>query len=257
MVPLFLYYFANMELLKSHRTVRKYSQAAISEELLNDILESGLRASNTGNMQLYSVVVTRDLEMKNKLSPFHFNQKMVKEASVVLTICLDFNRFSHWCHLNGTYTDLSSVLWLLNGVIDASLLAQNICIAAESEGIGICYLGTTLYNPKEISEVLGLPIGVIPVTTLTLGYPDETPEKADRLALCAVVHQEKYSAKTDSEIEEIYEEKESLVSSKRFVIENSKENLAQVYAEVRYKSSDSDFFSSKLVDFLREQGFCL
>ncbi len=246
-----------MELLKSHKSVREYSSKSITNALLNDVLESGIRASNTGNMQLYSVVVTTDAEMKDRLSPFHFNQRMVRGASVVLTICIDFNRFSQWCKINCTSTDFSSVLWLLNGVIDASILAQNICIAAENEGIGICYLGTTLYNPKEISEILELPIGVVPVTTVTMGYPEGIHEVADRLALSAIVHREKYSKYSDEEVMQIYKEKESLESSRRFVVENSKENLAQVYAEVRYKRTDSEFFSGKLIEFLREQGFRL
>ncbi|MBW8324552.1 MAG: nitroreductase family protein [Prolixibacteraceae bacterium] len=244
-----------MKLLKAHRTIRKYKKIDISDEIITDLLESGIRASNTGNMQLYSIIVTRSQEKKTLLAPLHFNQSMVIDAPLVLTICFDFKRFSDWCVSRNTLAHFNDLLWLLNGTIDASVLAQNICVAAESYGLGICYLGTTLYNTAEISEVLSLPVGVIPVTTLTVGYPEVVPELTDRLPLNAVVHFEEYKNYSSTDIAEIYKEKESLPSSMQFVIENKKTTLAQVFTEVRYKASDSDFFSVKLLKMLREQGF--
>lgn len=244
-----------MELLKSHRTIRNYALQSIPDEILNDILECGIRSSNTGNMQLYSVVVTKENALKERLAPFHFNQPMIREANVVLTICVDFNRFLLWCKANGTTTDFYSILWLLNGFIDASILAQNISVAAESYDIGICYLGTTLYNSEEISKILKLPNGVFPVTTLTLGYPKFVPEKTDRLPLEAVIHGEVYHDYTEEQIKEMYAFKENLASSKEYVVQNSKRNLAEVYTEVRYKTTDSLFFSKKVLKFLQDQGF--
>jgi nitroreductase len=244
-----------MDLLKSHRTIRKYSSVDVADDILNNILECGIRCSNTGNMQLYSIIVTRSVEKKAELAPFHFNQPMVKVAPLVLTICFDINRFQRWCSINHANVDFKGLLWLLNGTIDSSILAQNICIAAESFGLGICYLGTTLYNAPEISKVLHLPSGVIPITTLTIGYPEVVPELTDRLPLDEVVHFEEYRNYSDSDIKEMYVFKENLESSKKFVEENGKDNLAQVYTDVRYKSSDSQFFSGKLLKMLVEQGF--
>lgn len=247
----------NTELFKSRRTIRKYTIQDISPDVLNDILECGIRSSNTGNMQLYSVVVTRDAMKKEQLSPLHFNQPMVKNAPVILTICYDLNRFKIWCENRNTTLDFSNLLWLLNGTIDASILAQTICVAAESQGLGICYLGTTLYNAPEISAVLNLPSGVIPVTTLTLGYPEIMPELTDRLSLDAIVHYEEYQDYTPEKINQVYQTKEDLESSKQFVAENGKENLAQVYTEVRYKKDDSIYFSNKLKKMLIGHGFKL
>lgn len=246
-----------MELLKSHRSIRKYSSKAIPEPILREILDSGIRSSNTGNMQLYSVVVSSDDQQKALLSPLHFNQAMVRLAPVVLTICFDINRFTKWCVQNNTSTDFSNLLWLLNGTIDASILSQNICVAAEYHGLGICYLGTTLYNAPEIGEVLELPKGVIPITALTVGYPEIVPDLTDRLSFDSVIHWEKYGDYTSDQISDIYAEKEKLESSRMFVKENLKENLAQVYAEVRYKASDNIYFSEKLKKMLTDQGFNL
>jgi len=251
----YLYKLFEMELLKSHCTIRKYKAVDIPEKVLTDILECGIRSSNTGNMQLYSIVVTRSVEKKLELAPFHFNQPMVKEAPLLLTICLDINRFKTWCSESNANVDFSGLLWLLNGTIDSSILAQNICVAAESYGLGICYLGTTLYNAPEISNVLHLPNGVIPITTLTIGYPEVIPELTDRLPLDSIVHFEEYQDYSTDGIREMYSFKENLESSKKFVVENGKENLAQVYTDVRYKSSDSQFFSRKLLKMLVDQGF--
>ena len=86
-----------MDSIKNRRTIRKYKAQDIPVDLLNDMLETSFRAATMGNMQLYSVVVTRDPEMKAQLAPAHFNQPMVTSAPVVLTFCADFNRFSKWC----------------------------------------------------------------------------------------------------------------------------------------------------------------
>jgi nitroreductase len=246
-----------MELLINHRSVRSYLSEKVTDDVLTEILHCGIRASNTGNMQLYSVIVTKDTGKKALLAPFHFNQPMVVQAPVLLTICLDINRFYKWCSVRNTEADFKNLLWLLNCTIDASVFAQNICIAAENRELGICYLGTTLYNAPEIGSILKLPAGVIPITALTIGYPEIVPEQTDRLPFEAVVHYEEYTDFNESRINEIYKAKENLEASTKFVAENGKENLAQVYTEVRYKKEDSDYFSKKLVALLTEQGFRL
>lgn len=244
-----------MTMLKNHRTIRSYQQKEIDAAIVREILESGIRASNTGNMQLCCVIVTADADKKKQLAPLHFNQPMVNQAPLLLTICMDINRFYKWCSARNTTADFNNLLWLLNCTIDASIMAQNICIAAENKGLGICYLGTALYNAPEIAEALKLPIGVIPITALTIGYPSVVPDLTDRLPFEAVIHYEEYSDYNESEINNLYQEKENLESSKRFVQENNKENLAQVYTDVRYKKEDSVFFSEKLLRMLKEQGF--
>lgn len=244
-----------MKLLNNHCSVRNYLSTKIPQDLLDNILYSGIRSSNTGNMQLYSIVVTLDDDRKKALAPCHFNQAMVLQAPVLLTICFDINRFYKWCETSNTSADFKNLLWLLNGTIDVSILAQNICIAAENEGLGICYLGTTLYNAPEISTLLNLPVGVIPITALIIGYPAFPHEKSDRLNLDAVVHYEVYKEYQREEIDRIYADKESLESSKKFVTENNKERLAQVYTEVRYKKTDNEYFSRKLLNLLKDQGF--
>jgi hypothetical protein len=180
---------------------------------------------------------------------------MVMEAPVVLTFCADFNRFSKWCRLRKADPGYDNFLSFITAAIDALLVAQNVCVAAEDAGLGICYLGTTTYMAGKIIDVLNLPRGVVPVTTVTLGYPDEAPERTDRLPLHAVVHREKYQDYSADEIEQIYREKELMKSYQDFVKENNKETLAQVFTDVRYTKEDNVLFSRSLMDVLEKQGF--
>jgi len=244
-----------LELMMSHRSIRKYTQQPIDASTLNQILEAGTRASTTGNMQVYSIVVTQDEAMKQALSPCHFNQPLVKQAPVVLTFCADFNRFNKWCSQRNAEPGYDNFLSFTTAAIDTLLVAQNVALAAESFGIGICYLGTTTYTASKIIDILKLPKGVVPITTITMGYPAETPELTDRLPLNAVVHYETYQDFTPESIDEIYCEKEQDSKYQQFVVDNKKETLAQVFTDVRYKKSDNVAFSQSLLEVLKQQGF--
>lgn len=244
-----------MECIKNRRTIRKYKADEVSAELLNALLEGAFRASTMGNMQLYSVVVTRDKQMKEKLAPAHFNQPMVTKAPVVLTFCADFNRFSKWCRCRKAEPGYDNPISFLNAVQDALLVTQNFCTLAEAHGLGICYLGTTLYNPDKIIDVLQLPELVMPVATITVGYPDECPPQPDRLPLAGIIHEETYCDYTPEAIDEIYAYKESLAENRRFIEENGKETLAQVFTDVRYKKADNEYMSEELKKTLKKQGF--
>jgi hypothetical protein len=143
----------------------------------------------------------------------------------------------------------------MTAAIDALIAAQTFCMAAESRGLGICYLGTTTYMAHKIIEVLKLPRGVIPVTTVTAGWPAGQPEQVDRLPLEAVVHNEIYRDYTDADIDRFYSEKENRNDSRQFVAENKKESLAQVFTDIRYKKEDNVYFSKILLQVLKDQGF--
>lgn len=243
------------ESVKNRRTIRKYQQKDIAPNLLNDLLETSFRASTTGGMQLYSVIATRDEEMKAKLSPAHFNQPMVKGAPVVLTFCADFRRFSLWCEQRNARPGYNNLMSFMNATMDALLVTQTFCTLAEEIGLGICYLGTTTYNPQMIIDSLNLPELVFPITTITVGYPDGIPAQVDRLPLEAAVHEEVYHDYAPEDIDRLYAAKEALPENKKFVEENNKETLAQVFTDVRYTRKDNEFMSENLLKVLRQQGF--
>jgi nitroreductase len=243
------------DILLNRRTIRKYSSEPVDEKLIQDIVKMGCRASTTGNMQVYSIIITKDDEKKRELAPCHFNQKMITEAPVVLTFCADFNRFNIWCRMRKAEPGYDNFLSFMTAAIDSLLVAQTVCIAAESKGLGICYLGTTTYMAHKIIEVLNLPKGVVPVTTVSIGWPAEKPEQVDRLPLEAIIHKETYTDYTEECIEIYFKEKEKRKDSQQFVSENNRETLAQVYTDVRYKKADNIHFSKILLQILKDQGF--
>lgn len=244
-----------IDTVKNRRTIRKYQQKDISCNLLNDLLEASFRASTMGGMQLYSVVVTRDVEKKAQLSPAHFNQPMIKGAPVVLTFCADFNRFSKWCKERNAEPGYNNLMSFLNAAMDTLLVAQTFCTLAEEAGLGICYLSTTTYNPQMIIDTLGLPELVFPITTVTVGYPAEEPKQVDRLPVEGLIHEEGYHDYSAEDINKLYAYKESLDENKEFIKENGKETLAQVFTDVRYTKKDNEFMSENLMKVLDRQGF--
>ncbi len=244
-----------VDTLLKHRTIRKYKKDDIPDDILSRILQCGIRASTTGNMQVYSVIITKDQDKRNALCKLHFGQEMVEQAPVLLTFCADFNRFNKWCKQRNAKPGYDNFLSFFTAAIDALLVAQNVCVAAESEGLGICYLGTTTYQADKLIEFFELPDGVVPVTTVVAGYPDENPEQTDRLPLEAVIHNEKYKDYSKEKIDDIYKDKESLPLTKELIEENRVDNLAQVFTDKRYVKNDNVHFSKVLLKVLEKQGF--
>lgn len=244
-----------MESLKNRRTIRKYTDQIVSDELLTGLLEEAERTATMGNLQLYSVVVTRDEEMKRKLAPAHFNQPMVTGASVVLTFCADFNRTTRWCECRKAEPGYDNFLSFLNAASDTLLYTQTFCMLAEEAGLGTCYLGTTIYNPKQIIDTLQLPRLVFPIATITVGYPAEMPQQPDRLPVKALMHQEHYEEYTPELIDEFYAYKESLPENLHFQEINQKETLAQIFTDIRYRKADNEEMSVSLKKALKDQGF--
>jgi FMN reductase (NADPH) len=241
--------------LFTHRSIRKYKPDPVPAGVLDSVLNAASRASTTGNMQVYSMVVTSEAQIREQLWDVHFKQNMVLQAPVIITFCADFNRFNKWCELRKAEPGFDNFLSFFTAAIDALLASQNAAIEAENQGLGICYLGTTTYNAPEISEILKLPSGVVPVTTLVLGYPDENPPLTDRLPMEAVVHREIYNDFTADSISQIYFSRENSEFSKELLRINEKETLAQIYTDKRYTKKDNEFFSTKYLEFIKKQGF--
>ncbi len=241
--------------IQQHRTIRQYKSDPIPEEILTRILTAGTRASNTGNMQLYSLIVTTDPAVKSELAPLHFNQPMVTQASVVLTCCADIHRFSLWCRLREATPCYDNFVWFVNAAIDTLLASENIALAAEHEGLGICYLGTTTYNALEIADVLQLPKGVLPVTTLTIGYPETVPPLTDRLPLEGVIHRDRYQDYSPDAIDRIWADREASQETQSLLATNQLPNLARIFTDRRYTAPDNVLFSRKYFEALQKQGF--
>ncbi|MBP3845920.1 MAG: nitroreductase family protein, partial [Prevotella sp.] len=235
--------------------IRKYSNREVSQELLNRLMTEASRTQTMGNLQLYSVVVTRSEEKKKELAPAHFNQPMVTQAPVVLTICADFNRTSVWARNRKAEPGYNNFLSFINASIDALLYTQTLCNLMDEEGLGYCYLGTTVYMPQMIIDTLQLPQLVMPVATLTVGWPAEEPALSDRLPLESFVHNETYQDYSPQMIDTYYKYKEELEENRHFCEINQKETLAQIFTDIRYTKKDNEAMSAVLLKTLKHQGF--
>ena len=244
-----------MKSIQNRTSIRKYSSREVSDEVLNRLLEEAEHTPTMGNLQLYSVVITRSEEGKKALAPAHFNQPMVTGAPVVLTICADYRRTTLWAENRKAHPGYDNILSFMNAATDALLFTQTFCNLAEEEGLGCCFLGTTVYMPQMIIDTLQLPRLVMPVATITLGWPDEQPPLTDRLPLAAIMHNETYTDYTPESIDRFYAEKEALPENEEFVWINNKQTLAQVYTDCRYTKKDNEALSKGLMEALKAQGF--
>ena len=211
-------------------------------------------------------VVTRDEETKKTLYELHRWQKMILEAPVVLTFCADVFRMREWIRVNDSKQSFDDLLGFLTGAVDAVIAAQTITLAAESVGLGICYMGTTWWAADQIIELLELPQGVFPVTSLVIGHPAEMPELRDRLPLELIVHQEKYERLSDDEIREAHAEREEKAWARYNAIERVRTKLADAgitrvtdyyTSEFKYSKELHREVSAMLIDTLQAQGLWL
>ena len=239
----------------NRHTIRRYADKEVPQGLIEELLLKASHAPTTGNMQLYSAIITRDPEGKRRLAPAHFNQPQVENAGAVITFCADFNRFSRWCEERDAEPCYDNLQSFMAAVIDTVAFAQQFNTLAELAGLGVCWLGTTTYNAREIADALNLPSLVVPVITLTVGYPAEDGIDVGRLPIEAIVHNEKYADYTSGRINALYSEKEAREDSHRFVEENGKQTLAQVFTDIRYPRANNELFSEKFLTFLRDSGF--
>lgn len=254
------------DLANNHRSIRAYTDQPIDDALLNKLLLAGLRSSSSGNMQTWSVVVTRDAENKQKLYEAHYQQPMILQAPIVLTFCSDVFRMREWIRVNNSKQSFDDLLGFLTGAVDAVIAAQTICLAAESAGLGICYMGTTWWSADKIIDILGLPQGVFPTTSIVLGHPAEDPAVRDRLPLDLIVHHEKYNVLSDEAIKETHAEREQKAWARYNAIENVRTRLAEAgitkvtdYYTSKYKYSKElhHRVSEMLIETLQKQGLWL
>ena len=242
-------YFSNRS------TVREFEDRNVPQDLLNEIVEKAMRAPTCGNMQLYSVVVTRDPENKKLLAEQHFNQPAATGCDIILTVCADFNRFTRWCEISGAKPGYDNFHSFISALTDAVIFTQQIVTIAEMEGLGTCYLGTVNYNASKISEMLNLPELVVPVASIALGYPKTISPQVERLPLEAILHDEHYRDDSDIKIEELFKEKEEFPENKKFVEINQKPSLASIFTDIRYPKEMNETVSETFTSLLKEKGF--
>jgi len=204
-----------LQIIDDHVSIRKYRESEIPEETLNKIIYAGVRAPSSANLQPYTIVAIKDKKLKKELSLLCGDQSHIRECSVFLIFVADYNRMIRAMEILGIEPFEPNVYSLYIAAVDAALAAQNITLAAESMGYGICYIGAVQNNPCKIAELLGLPRYTYPLFGLTIGVPDEKPAKRIRLNVETILHIDGYEGSKADQVIKKYEEEGYLDSLKR------------------------------------------
>jgi nitroreductase len=252
-----------LDTIAAHRSIRTYRPDPLPPDDLDAIIHAATRASSSGNMQTYSIIVTKDADRRAALWKMHFEQDMINEAPVLLTFLVDWNRMNRWCRAREADPGYDNFLCFLVGFADALIAAQNAALAAESLGYGICYMGTTLCATPQLVDFFDLPLGVFPATTMVVGKPAEDPETRARLPVESIVHEERYHDFDEDRIAQTYRDRETEGWNRYMAFpdladrirESGVKNLAQVYTTVKYTREGNIRFSKDLLEGLERHGF--
>lgn len=195
-----------MDVLLNRVSVRKYRDEAVSDEVLDAVLQASFRAPTSSNIQAYSVIVVRDPETKAKLAAVTGNQQHIIDCPVWIGFCADLTRIEHAMNNNGHELGTNNLEMGLVSSIDATLVGMSTYLAADSVGLKGVMIGAVRNKPDEVAAILGLPSRVYCVFGLCLGYVDEVPKQKPRMDFDAIVHREQYEADKMSEFVKQYDD---------------------------------------------------
>ncbi|OLS03143.1 nitroreductase family protein [Tissierella creatinophila] len=193
--------------IKERKSVRVFEDREIETHLKDEILNSAFQAPTAGGMMLYSILDITDKELKAKLSITCDNQPFIATAPIVLIFLADYQRWYDCFNLNGCNPRKPGEGDILLASSDALIAAQNTVVAAESLGLGSCYIGDILENCEVVSELLNLPEFVIPVSMLVYGYPTKQQrerKKPIRFEREYIVYENKYHRLTKAQHDEMH-----------------------------------------------------
>ncbi|WP_067839885.1 oxygen-insensitive NADPH nitroreductase [Amphibacillus sediminis] len=178
----------------NHRSIRKFKPKQLSQEEIDTIIHAASYASSSSYLMAYSIIGVTDQDKKQALANIS-GQPYIAENGHFLIFCADYHR--HMLHASNEDKELiannvQSTEYFMIATVDATIAAQNAALAAESLGLGICYIGSIKRDMDKIDELFGLPDHVIPLFGLAIGYPDEEPEQKPRLPKDAVYFENHY-----------------------------------------------------------------
>ncbi|MCL6572470.1 MAG: oxygen-insensitive NADPH nitroreductase [Bacillus sp. (in: Bacteria)] len=241
-----------VDLLQSHRSIRRYTDQPIPKEILEEILTSAQWAPSSHHVQSYSIIVVDDQEKKKVLSEVAGSQKYIEACPIFLVFCADFYRLSLTSEMWDTKFEINEVENVVVAAVDTALAAENALLAARSYGLGGVMIGGIRNNPAIVTELLGLPNYTIPIMGMCLGYPDQEPLQKPRTPKDIVVHYNQY------------QQKEEIVRGLRVYEETSADYYKQRTNGAReegWTKQMADYLSQPrrvhLKNFIKKQGFNL
>lgn len=188
---------ATIDLMKAHRSIRKFSDREVDEKNLKAIVAAAQCAATSHFVQAYTVIRVRDREKRKAIADLAGPQVWVEQAPVFLVFCADLNRLESACRLHDTTTEKGWAEQFVTATVDTALLAQNVLLAAESEGLGGVFIGGIRNDPQTVCDLLEIPDQVYPVFGMCLGYPAHDPPPKPRLPVEAVLFDDRYPRQHD------------------------------------------------------------
>ena len=240
-----------IELLRSHRSIRSFKDKKIPEELLIDILSAGQAAATSSLIQASSIIRVTDPKLREELCEVGGGQAYIKDAPEFLVFCADLNRASRCCEMYNETPIKGLTEHFIIATVDVALVAQNIVIASESSGLGICYIGALRNNPAKVCEILRLPENVYPVFGLCIGFPAQDPEIKPRLPLEVLVKENFYDEMSEAELIKKYDNELN-----RYYESRSINNKVSVWSE-QMSDKLSKESRAHMKEFLNKRGFLL
>ena len=240
---------AIIEAQLNHRSIRKFTDKAISNELLIDLIRAAQGAASSSFIQAYSLVQVSDTEVRQNIATLAGGQSWVENAPEFLVICADLSRIEHCCIQEGMGPLEGYAEHFLAASVDAALMAQNLMLGAESVGLGAVFIGGIRNDPKQVSELLKLPQQVYPVFGLCLGWPDAEPDLKPRLPVDVILHKDTYDASRCEVDVADYDTQMQAYYASRGSNQRSSNWSAQTAAAVQQKKREH------LLGFLQSQGF--
>jgi len=237
-----------IDILKQHRSIRKYKDQAIDKKVLLEIIDAGRWASTSSFVQAYSLIRLNDKEKRLKLYEWTGGQKNVLNAPEFLIFCADLTLIEKACIKHDVNLEKEYTEWLLIASVDTALFAQNIMVAAESLGLGGVYVGAIRNEIDKVSSLLKLPQGVVPLFGMCLGYPDQEPNQKPRLPLDLILHEEVYQS-PDEELLNQYDEE-----IKAYYIERTKGRLEHSWTEQMAQKASGEN-RPHIKSFLESKGY--
>jgi nitroreductase len=192
--------------LKERKSVRVFTEQEIPEPIIQEILNASVQAPTAGNQQLYTILRINDPEKKHRLSISCDHQPFIEQAKLVLVYCADCLKWYKAFQNAGCDPRKPGEGDLMLAVCDALIAAQNAVTAAQSLGIGSCYIGDIMENIEEQREILGLPHLVFPAAMVVFGYPTEQQKdrkKPARADMKYIVHTDRYHEMNETELEQM------------------------------------------------------
>ena len=197
--------------LHARRSVRAFTDEVVSAADERAILEAACQAPTAGNQQLYSIIVVRDQAEKDALAVTCDNQPFIAAAPLVLVFCADVRRWHEAFVAAGAEPREPGVGDFLLAFEDTAIAAQNAVVAAESLGLGSCYIGDILENCEQVRELLDLPLYAMPAVMVVYGHPTDQQrlrEKPPRFDPRFIVQENAYRRLSPEEHREMYLERE-------------------------------------------------